>query len=113
MKPNYRSDKVNQLVQVALAKLIQQEIQDPRLRLLTITEVSVSRDLRYAKIYISMPDNDAIKDALKALKKAAKFLRFHLAKEIDLRVMPELVFVQDNSIQTGQRISKLLQNDNE
>ncbi|VVC76748.1 Ribosome-binding factor A [Aquicella siphonis] len=105
-----RTQRVADLLQKALAQLLLQDMTDDRFRLVTVTGVSVTRDLSYAKVYVSvlMDENAKIKDTVLALNRAAKSLRYHLAREVDLRVVPELKFVYDESTAHGFRISQLI-----
>ena len=105
-----RTQRVADLLQKTLAQLLLQDMTDDRFRLVTITGVSVTRDLSYAKVYVSvlLDEEDKIKQTVVALNRAAKSLRYHLAREVDLRVMPELKFVFDESTAHGFRISMLI-----
>lgn len=104
-----RTQRVADQIQRELAMLILQEINDPRLSLVTVTAVQVSRDLAYAKVFITQHnDENEIKTTLKVLNKAAGFLRYHLAQKIDLRIIPELKFVYDASISNGAKMSALI-----
>src|SRR5690348_12819454 len=111
MKRGYeRTQRVADLIQKALAQLLLQDMSDDRFRLVTITGVNVSKDLSYAKIYVSvlMDDKDKIKATVDALNRAAKPLRYQLAKEVLLRVVPELKFVYDEATAHGFHISTLI-----
>lgn len=111
MKRGYdRRQRVNDLLQKALANLLLQDMSDDRFRLVTITSVDVSRDLSFAKIYVSvlMDDDLKIKDTVKALNNATKSLRYNLAQAVKLRIVPEIKFVYDESTARGFRISTLI-----
>jgi len=104
-----RTQRVADLIQRELAQLIQNEMEDPRVRLVTVTAVKVSRDLSHAKIYITQHKPEAeIAKTVKVLNKAASFLRFRLAQIIDLRIVPELRFVYDASITYAASLSALI-----
>lgn len=104
-----RTQRVGDLIQQELARLLQQEMADPRVKLVTVTAVTVSRDLSHAKIYITQHKSDEeIPETLKVLNKAAGFLRYHLAQAIELRIIPQLKFFNDESISRGARISALI-----
>lgn len=105
-----RTRRVNDLLQKALAQMLLEDMSDERFRLVTITSVVVSRDLSYAKIFVSvlMDDELKIKQTVKALNQAAKGLRYHLAHAVKLRVVPELKFVYDDSTARGFHISSLI-----
>lgn len=105
-----RTQRVADLVQKTLAQMLLQDMSDERFRLVTITSVTVSRDLSYAKVYVSvlMDDEIKVKEIIEALNHAAKSLRYNLAHAVDLRIAPELKFVYDESTARGFRISGLI-----
>lgn len=105
-----RTRRVNDLLQKALAQMLLEDMSDDRFRLVTITSVVVSRDLSYAKVYVSMLIDDElkIKKTVQALNGAAKGMRYHLARAVKLRIVPELKFVYDESTAHGFRISSLI-----
>ena len=103
-----RSDRVAQLLQRKLALLIQQEIKDPRLPgLITISSVEVSKDLGHAKIYFTVFNGDP-EIAESILNAATSYLRSLLAKTLTLRIVPQLHFVYDKSIEYSARLSRLI-----
>lgn len=105
-----RTQRVGDLLQKTLAQMLLQDMTDDRFRLVTITSVSVTRDLSYAKVYVSvlLDDKDKIKETVNALNRAAKSLRYNLAREVELRVVPELKFVYDESTAHGFHLSMLI-----
>lgn len=103
-----RTQRIEALIQEIIARLLATEIKDPRLKLVTVTGVSVTKDLSIAKVYVIVHQEEQKKMILELLKKAAKFLRHRLAQEIDLRKTPELHFYYDNSITEGMHIDQLL-----
>lgn len=105
-----RTRRVNDLLQKALARLLLEDMSDERFRLVTITSVNASRDLSYAKVYVSVliDDEAKITEIIRALNHAAKGLRYQLARAVKLRIVPELKFVYDESIAHGFRISSLI-----
>ena len=103
-----RSQRINDLIQNTLAQIIQREAQDLRLSMITITGVEVSHDLAYAKVYVSVLEENKCKETVAALNNAAKYLRYLLANSVELRVTPELKFIYDDSTVRGNRISSLL-----
>lgn len=110
MKPSNRTLRVAQQIQVELAKLIPVELKDPRIGVVTITGVEVTRDFAYGKVFVVMRDDKHPK-TLGLLNKAAGFLRRRLAKEMMLRTTPELSFHLDESLEYGSRIDHLLRQD--
>ena len=105
-----RAERVASLVQRNLAELISREIKDPRLPMfVTITEVKVSRDLAYAKVFIRfVEENVDTKVAIEVLNGASGFLRGLLGRQLTTRTVPKLQFVYDESIDYGDRLSKLI-----
>ncbi len=104
-----RSDRLGELIQRELARLIQYELKDPRVTtMVTVSAVKVSRDLSNAKVYVSFFDVEHKKEILDVLKKAAGFFRSSLAQRIQIRMMPELRFVYDDSIREGRHLSSLI-----
>ncbi len=106
-----RTDRVGDQIQKELALLIQREVRDPRLSATTITAVKTSKDMRYAKIFVTfmgVDDPEAIKKDLAALNKAKGFFRSNLGKAMSLRFVPELNFSYDESITRGASLSRLI-----
>lgn len=105
-----RSQRIADQIQRILGPMLLQEMGDERMRLVTITSVTVARDLSFAKIYVGVLSEDEaeIKNIVTALNHAAKTLRYRLAQEIELRIMPELKFVYDESAAHGFKISSLI-----
>lgn len=108
-----RTQRIGDQMQRELSQLIQREIKDPRLALVTITAVDVSRDLAHAKIFVTVMgqshDDDAVAKSLHVLKDAAGFLRMHLGKSMQLRSVPQLHFHYDASIRRGVELSALIE----
>lgn len=104
-----RQEKVQaQLVQ-DLSEMIRRDLKDPRLGFVTLTGAEISRDLRHAKVFISVLGGDEERNqTLKALNSAAGLLRGEFARRAHLRVAPELEFRFDEGIERGQRIFDLL-----
>jgi ribosome-binding factor A len=102
-----RSRRVAQQIQRALSDLIRREIRDPRLGMVTLTEVRVSSDLSYATIYYSVL-NAKPEEAHEVLVSAADILRGPLGRALQLRHAPELRFVPDELIESGARLSALI-----
>lgn len=106
-----RSDRISEQIRRELADLLQFEVKDPRVSMVTITEVEVSGDLAHAKVFYSAPvqdDSQASAELQKGLEKSAGFLRSQLGKRMSVRTVPQLHFVYDTSIDHGMKISKLI-----
>ncbi|OGT30737.1 MAG: ribosome-binding factor A [Gammaproteobacteria bacterium RIFCSPHIGHO2_12_FULL_35_23] len=108
MKTNNRIVRVAQQIRIELAKIISSEIKDPRLGILTVTDVEVTRDFSYAKVYFVVRDKSHAKQSCEVLTKAAGFLRRCLAQEMLLRHIPQLEFHYDESFEYGNQIDDLL-----
>ena len=103
-----RIGRINEEIQRELSNLIR-AVKDPRVKgLISITAVETTPDLRYAKVYVSVLEDDLKKDVIKALKSAAGFIRRELMRGMNLRYTPELQFYEDNNIAYGVRINELL-----
>lgn len=125
-----RTQRVADQIRREIAVLIQMELNDPRIGMVSVTAVKVSRDLSYAKIYVtvlkSLADSGAvnsstlsapgqldkleIEENLKALNKASGYLRSLLAKRLTLRSVPKLRFHYDGSVERGRHLSELIDN---
>ena len=105
-----RSRRVAEQIQRELADLITHEIDLPESGLMvTVSGVDVSRDLSYAKVYITvMPTTDKLDEILVLLNKAAGYLRHHVGQRVTMRHIPELRFYYDSSIEDGARMSALI-----
>ena len=104
-----RLDRVNQLIKEEISMLLQRELKDPRLGFVTVTEVETSKDLRSAKIFVSVLGDDAQwKASMAALVSARGFVRNWLRQHLDLRVTPEIEFRPDHSMEHAARIQALL-----
>lgn len=125
---NSRVQRVADQIQRDLATLIQTEVDDPRIGMVSITGVEVSRDLAYAKVFVTVMnsltddsevnestlkepgdlDRKEVEDNIKALNQASGYLRTLLAKRLQLRSVPKLKFFYDSSLERGQRLSSLI-----
>ncbi|MDG6896309.1 30S ribosome-binding factor RbfA [Volucribacter amazonae] len=106
-----RSERVAQELQKEIAVILQREVKDPRIGMVTVSDVEVSSDLAYAKVFVTFlfdEDQQAVQDGLKALTKAAPYVRSLLAKAMRLRIVPELRFIYDNSLIEGMKMSNLV-----
>ncbi len=113
-----RIRKIGDQIQRDLSAIIQREVKDPRVGMVTINDVKVSTDLSYAEVYFTCmafgpQDAEAEqqkiqKEQEQLLNKAAGFMRSRLAKELNLRVMPQLRFHYDAIIESGSKVSALI-----
>ena len=107
-----RSERLEEQIRVDVSDMLQRDVTDPRLSsgvLISITDVDVTEDLRYARIYLSLLGSDEqVSEAFKAVRHAVGFLRRGLAQRLTLRYVPELSFHIDPSIARGARVLALL-----
>ena len=103
-------ERVNNLLRRGISELLQHQVKDPRLGdFIAVTAVSTSPDLKYAKVFVSRISNEEEKrEILGVLATAAGFLRKELAKELNLRHIPELSFHWDDSIERGDYLLRLI-----
>ena len=103
-----RGQKVGDLIQRELASLIQREVKDPRIGMVTINEANVSRDLAFADIYFTVLPAEDVTSVEETLNQAAGFLRSQLAKALNTRTTPKLRFHYDATIENGARLSRAI-----
>lgn len=105
-----RTRRIGQQLQQELAQVLQRDIKDPRIGMVTVNDVEVSRDLSYAKVFVTFFEDqpELLKQKLAALEIAAPYVRTLVAGRMKLRVMPELRFVYDSSLAEGMRMSNLV-----
>ena len=105
-----RTDRVGSQVQRELASIIGNELDDPRLGMLTIQEVRISKDFSHAKVYYtSLGSSLEPVEIQRILKEAAPFLRHELGRKVNMRTTPELRFVHDESVERGEKLSSLIE----
>lgn len=107
---SHRLERVAKLIREELSELLQRQVKDPRLgEFLAITDVSVSPDLKYARVFVSRIGTEEEKQELLAvLSSASGFLRRELTRRLNLRSIPELSFHWDDSIERGDRILHII-----
>lgn len=107
--PYQRADRVGDQIRRELASLLRTDVKDPRIGFVSVTEVSVSPDLRQAKVYVSVYGTvEEQANALKGLQSASGFVRTLLARHLRLKRIPDLLFLLDDSIARGARINAAL-----
>ncbi|ABO50474.1 ribosome-binding factor A [Desulforamulus reducens MI-1] len=106
---SHRPERVAEAIKKEVADLIRNDIKDPRIGFVTITGVEVTRDLSFAKIFISVMGSDAHRqETLSILQKSAGYMRSEIGRRIKLRHAPELIFKLDTSLDHGTRIAEIL-----
>jgi ribosome-binding factor A len=103
-----RPQKLGDLIQRELSGLVQRELRDPRVGMITITGVDVSPDFSHAKVFFTLLEKQHLQEAMQGLRRASGFLRSQLAKRIKLYTTPELRFEYDESVERGDRLSRLI-----
>lgn len=104
-----RTDRIAAEVMREVERIIREDVSDPRTDcMFSVTHVDVTRDLRYAKVYISIYEEEKRQPMMKALKSAAGFIRHNLGTRVQLRYTPELLFELDTTIEYGVHIASLL-----
>ena len=105
-----RTDRIASEIMREAERIIREDVSDPRTQcMFSITHVDVTRDLRYAKVYVSIYEEDKREPMMKALKSAAGFLRRELGHRVDLRYTPELIFELDTNMEYASRMTKLIE----
>ncbi|MCT8564950.1 30S ribosome-binding factor RbfA [Glaesserella parasuis] len=108
-----RADRVAQELQKEIAIILQREVKDPRIGMVTVSDVEISRDLAYAKVFVTFlfdSDESAVERGLEGLNKASGYIRTLVGKAMRLCIVPELRFVYDQSLVEGMRMSNLVTN---
>ena len=109
---NFRGGRINEEVKKEVSNLIQNEVKDPRLTaMISVTSVEVTRDLSFAKVYVSIFANsqEEKEENLKALKGASSFIRREVGRRVKLRAVPQIIFELDESIDYGMKIDALIE----
>lgn len=106
-----KQERLEMILQREISNILQFELKNPKLGFVTVTDVQVSRDLSIAKVYISFLGKQERNDAgLRVLEHSKGYIRSNVAKKLTIRKMPELVFIQDKSLEQGNRIEGILKN---
>jgi len=108
-KNNNRFERINEELRKEISNIISFELKNPNATgLISITKVKVTNDLKFAKVYVSILNSKNVKDTLAALKKSSGFIRSEIAKRVNLRQTPELIFELDDSMEYGAKIDTIL-----
>jgi len=103
-----RSERVAGTMRRELARLIQLEVKDPEVGFVGLSDVEVTRDLSHAKVFVTVFETDKAVASVKALNRAAGYLRKRLGQEMRIRSVPELHFEHDASVETGLQMDSLI-----
>ena len=105
---NIKIERLNHAFMEEISNILMKEIKDEDISFVTITDVDITNDLSYAKVYVTVLKDDKKEETLKALKEAKGFIRKELMNRVELRYVPELQFVYDDSIAYGQKIESII-----
>ena len=110
MLPGRRASRVGDLILREIADLLMTRVKEPRVKKITVTGISVSKDLRYAKVFYSLIGSEQeILEAQKGLESATGFIKREIGLRMDLKYMPDIVFRHDPSLAEGDHMEKLFQ----
>ena len=101
-------DRLNSVFVKEISYILQNEVKDPVIKFVTVTGCEITNDLSYAKVYVTVLDDDKKIDVLKALDGAKSFIRGQLSQRVEIRHTPELRFIFDESIEYGNKIEKII-----
>ena len=113
MANNVKIERLNHAFQEEISMILMTEIKDEDIKFVTITDVDITNDLSYAKVYFTVLDDTKKQTTLEALNKAASFIRGELSQRVEIRHTPELKFIYDTSIEYGNHIEKIIEQINE
>ncbi len=104
-----KADRMDHILMREISNILQFELKNPKLGFVTVTDVQCTKDLSLAKVYVSFLGKQDRNDAgMRVLNQSKGFIRSNLAKKIKIRKMPDLIFVQDTSLEQGNKIEKIL-----
>lgn len=104
-------ERLAQIIQKEVSLILQTEVKDPRIAWVTITDVELTNDLSYAKLFINfLPNEHSNEEIMESLEKAKGFIRSKLSHQLTIRKVPQLIFEYDDSLDKGNRIDELLKN---
>lgn len=108
-KNENRLNRIDEELKKELSQIISYELKNPEATgMISVTKVKITPDLRYAKVYVSILNSKSDEKTMEALKKSAGFIRSQIAKRVNLRITPELVFEKDDSMEYGMKIDSIL-----
>lgn len=108
-----KTEKIGSNFVKEISYIIIEEIKDPDIKFVTITDCDVTNDLSFAKVYFTVLNEEKKEETIEALNRAANFIEIELSKRIDIRKMPQISFHYDESIEYGNHIEKLIDEINE
>ena len=106
-----RTERIEEEIKKVASRVIGQELKDPRLTgLISVTKVSVTRDLKYCKVFVSMLGTSDVSEAMAALKSSAGYIRREIGNSVRMHSTPEVKFEFDDSMEYGEKIQKMINN---
>ena len=105
-------DRLNNLFVEEISKILRTEIKDERINFVTVTAASITNDLYYAKVYVTVLNDEEKENIIKLLNKASNFIERELSKRIEIRRMPNITFVYDESIEYANNIENIIESIN-
>lgn len=108
-KNNNRFERINEELKKEISHIINYELKNPSVTgMISVTKANITPDLKYAKVYVSILNSKNTKETITGLKKSSGFIRSEIAKRINLRITPEIIFELDDSIEYGAKIDSIL-----
>ncbi len=104
----FKINKVENILLKEISYLLATEIKDKNIKFVTVTAVKLNNDLSQAKVYVTVLNDDKREETMEALNHARKFIRSKLHEKIDMRQIPEILFIYDQSIAEGNKIEKII-----
>lgn len=109
VKNQNRLGRIDEELKKEISNIINYELKNPKVTgIISVTRVRITPDFKYAKVYVSILNSKNVKDTFANLKKSSGYIRTEIAKRINLRITPEIVFVLDDSMEYGARIDQIL-----
>jgi ribosome-binding factor A len=101
-------ERLNSIFVKEISYILQNEVKDPNIKFVTVTGCEITNDLSFAKVYVTVLDNEKKNDIMKSLNGAKSFVRGEISKRVEIRHTPELRFIFDDSIDYGNKIEKII-----
>lgn len=102
-------DRISSNLVKEISYILANEVKNPDIKFVTVTDCRVTNDLSYAKVYVTVFNHEHIDETMSALKEASGFIRHELMERVDIRYIPELEFVYDESIEYGKKIEDIIE----
>ena len=110
---NIKIERINHMIMEEVSKILMLEVKDEDIKFVTVTDCDTSNDLSYCKVYVTVLEQEKRDETLKALNNASSFIRGELAKRIEIRHIPELKFIYDESVSYVEKIDNIIDQINE